>query len=152
MTIDFNTLSHDDIIDTRDIIERIEELEETREALREEFDAMPENAGIDFDRWVCDMTGSAWSREEQNELDALTAIMEDLKGNGGDEQWRGDWYPVTLIRESYFREYCLDLCHDIGSIPRDLPDYIEIDWEATARNLRVDYTYTEIDGVNYLYR
>ena len=80
------------------------------------------------------------------------SILEELEGNGGDEQWRGDWYPGSLIRDSYFPNYARELLEDCGDIPRDLPSYIEIDWAATARNIRVDYTACEIDGVTYWYR
>jgi len=38
------------------------------------------------------------------------------------------------------------------TIPRDLPSWGEIDWEATARNVRGDYTCTDIAGVTYWYR
>jgi len=79
-------------------------------------------------------------------------MLDDLKGNGGDEQWRGDWYPVTLIHDSHFTDYAREMLEDCGDIPRDIPHYIEIDWDATARNIRVDYTPTEIDGVTYWYR
>ena len=134
MTIETSTMHLDDTIDIRDIIERIEELE----SLRDDHEAEPD--------------GGHWSDEDAQELQLLTDIMDELKGYGGDEQWRGDWYPVTLICESYFREYCIDLCHDIGVVPRDLPDYIEIDWEATARNLIVDYSSVDVDGSTYFYR
>jgi hypothetical protein len=139
MTIDITTLNGEDIIDVRDIIERIEELESDRD------DYMGEAA----------FTDPTWASKEPEafaELAQLTAIMEDMKGYGGDEQWRGDWYPVTLIRESYFTDYCQELCEDIGAVPRDFPVYIEIDWEATARNFMVDYSTVEIDGVTYFYR
>jgi hypothetical protein len=33
-----------------------------------------------------------------------------------------------------------------------LPDWIVIDWDATADNLKVDYTEVEFDGVTYLVR
>lgn len=112
-----------DIIDVRDIIERYEELEA-------EPDGLP----------------------DAEERCALAALLDDLKGNGGDEQWRGDWYPVTLIRESYFTDYTRELCEDCGYIPKDFPHWIEIDWEATSRNVLVDYSSTEIDGVTYYYR
>ena len=141
-----------DIIDVRDIIERFEELETTRENLREEFDNMPENAGVDFDRWVCDMTGGAWSREEQDECAQLTAILDELAGSGGDEKWRGDWYPITLIRESYFTEYAREILEDCGTIPRDLPSWVHIDWEATAEEVKVDYSYISIGKMDYFYR
>lgn len=150
MSININTLNSEDIIDMRDIIERFEELESQREDLREEFDNEPTNDGVDFDYWVCNSTGSAWSRDEQTELDTLTAILEDLKGYGGDEQWRGDWYPGTLIRESYFTDYTEELVSDCYSL--NVPDFVHIDWEATAREVKVDYSEVEIDGVTYFYR
>ena len=122
-----------DIIDVRDIIERVEELEDEMQG------EIPD--------------GTTWAGTEQaEELSALRAILADLEGNGGDEQWRGDWYPVTLIRDSYFVDYAQELCEDIGDVPRNLPHYIEIDWNATARNIRMDYTCTEINGITYWYR
>ena len=109
------------IIDVRDIIARVEELEPAVDAIGE---------GDHIAEW-----------------NALTAILHDLRGNGGDEQWRGDWYPVTLIRESYFTDYARDLLEDCGTIPADLPHFVHIDWEATARDLLVDYTSLDINGL-----
>ena len=79
-------------------------------------------------------------------------ILDDLKGCGGDEQWRGDWYPITLIREDYFTDYCMELVQDIGDLPRDIPSYLEIDWQKTANNIRMDYSETDIDGNTYYFR
>jgi hypothetical protein len=90
--------------------------------------------------------------EEQEELQTIEALLESLKGCGGDEQWEGAWYPATLIRDDYFVTYARELVSDIGDIPRDIPSYIEIDWEATAKNIRMDYSSVEIDGVTYWYR
>lgn len=59
---------------------------------------------------------------------------------------------MTLIHDSYFVEYCEELCKEICDIPQDLPGYLVIDWEATADNLRVDYTSVEFDGVTYCVR
>lgn len=123
-----------DMIDIRDIIARVEELED----VQSDYDA--------------DVFGRQWPEEERQELASLTAILNELKGYGGDEQWRGDWYPITLIADSYFTDYTRDLLDDCGMIPRDIPDYIEIDWQATARNIRVDYSSIDIDGVTYWYR
>lgn len=138
MAIDFNTLNSEEIIDVRDIIDRVEELEAEMADLGE---AEADNQTV----------SDAYHDAHCERLD-LIAILDDLKGYGGDEQWRGDWYPVTLIRESYFTDYCQELCEDIGAVPRDLPDYIAIDWDVTARNLMVDYSTVEIDGVTYFYR
>jgi hypothetical protein len=113
-----------DIIDVRDIIERIEDLE---------------NSERDMD--------------EQRELNTLLLLMDDLKGNGlGAVKWCGDWYPVTLIRDDYFVDYAEELVLDICSMPNGMPLCVQIDWDATARNIRMDYTSTEIDGVTYWYR
>ena len=76
-----------DVIDTRDIIARVEELE----SLKDDHETDPE--------------GGHWSDEDAQELDTLAAILDDLKGYGGDEQLRGDWYPVTLINERYWVDY-----------------------------------------------
>jgi hypothetical protein len=118
-----------DIIDVRDIIARVEELETE----------MPENDN-DVRNW-----------ENLDEYTKLTEILDDLKGEGGDEQWRGDWYPVTLICEDHFTEYAEQLvceCHDLSK----LPNFVHIDWEATAREVKVDYSEVSVDGFTYFYR
>ena len=78
--------------------------------------------------------------------------MSELAGCGGDEEWRGDWYPVTLISDSYFVDAMRELVQDIGDLPRDIPAYLEIDWEATANNLRADYSSVDIGELTYWYR
>ena len=90
--------------------------------------------------------------EELAEAQKINAILDDLCGYGGDVDWRGDWYPITLIRDSYFVEAMQELMQDIGDLPRNIPDYLAIDWEKTADNLRVDYSSIEIDGTDYWYR
>lgn len=116
----------DDIIDVRDIIARVEEIEAIEEPLRD-----------------C----------QAEELKELGSLLDDLKGYGGDEQWRGDWYPVTLIRDSYFQAYAEELAEDCGMINSDAtwPNNC-IDWERAARELRQDYSSVEFDGVTYWYR
>jgi hypothetical protein len=123
----------DDIIDIRDIIERIEELESVLET--------PVEDGIwdDADR-----------REASQELQILTDIMNELKGYGGDEQWRGDWYPVTLIRESHFEEAMDELVADCYEVPKNLPSFMTITFDYVA--LQQDYSTVEIDGTTYFYR
>jgi antirestriction protein len=121
-----------DIIDIRDIIEQIEILAEQLTKYSAEASTYPEIA-------------------EQHAT--LCAIMAELAGYGGDEQWEGDWYPLTLIRESYFQDYAQELAEDIGAVNRDAtwPNNC-IDWEQAARELRMDYSAITIDGVTYFYR
>ena len=119
------SISHyDDVIDSRDVIERIGVLE-----IEREDDGLTPN--------------------EAAELDALRALAEEAEQYA--EDWR---YGTTLIHESYFTEYCRDLVSDIGDIPANLPSYIEdnIDWDGVADDLKVGYTEVEFDGVTYLVR
>ena len=127
--------TYDDIIDTRDIISRFEELEDQL------FN------GIDSDMLA---EGTSEHAAALAEFEVLQTILEELCGAGGDEKWRGDWYPLTLIRDSYFEQYMDQLIDDIGDIPRDLPAYIRIELDYTM--LQQDYTSIEIDGVDYWYR
>jgi hypothetical protein len=118
----------DDIIDSRDVIERIEALEEARESMANAVEHWP---------------GS----EESEELATLTALADEAS------QYSEDWrYGSTLIRRSYFVDYCKEMLEDCGELPKNLPSYIEIDWKATARNLEVDYTPVDFGGVEYLIR
>lgn len=130
-----------DVIDVRDIIARYEELESESVIFSDESDD--------------DARTAAWraaNPDDAAELAALRDILAELAGYGGDEQWRGDWYPVTLICDSHFTDYARELLEDCGTVPADLPSWVEIDRDATARNVRVDYTPVEIDGVTYWYR
>lgn len=119
-----------DLIDVRNIIARVEELENDAET----------QEGKEL-------------RESVAELAALRAILDKLKGAGGDEQWRGDWYPVTLIRDSYFVDYAQELAEDIGAVDANAtwPNSC-INWEQAARDLQYDYKSVEIDGARYWYR
>jgi len=130
----------EDMINVSDIIERIEELESEREDF--DHNEIVEDDVTALERW----------EDENPDYNCLIDLMEEMKGYGGDEQWRGDWYPAYLIRETYFTEYAEDLVKDIADLPRDIPNYIVIDWEATAENLKADYTAIEYGNVTYLYR
>ena len=136
----------DDILDVRDLIERFEELETTKEEMLEDVPAS-EYGNIENPLWM------KWEdSDEFEELKKLEDILEELKGNGGDEQWKGDWYPVTLINSDYFTEYIEEELKDCGYIPKDFPTWIEVDWKETAKNVKVDYTTIDIDEETYYYR
>lgn len=126
----------DDIIDVRDVIARVEHLEPIREPGAQD---LGDDNDTDQDSLFA-------------ELKTLESLLGDLKSYGGDEQWRGDWYPVTLVRDSHFTEYAEELVKDCGYINGDLPTWIAIDWEETAKNVRVDYSSVELDGITYWHR
>lgn len=122
--------NRDDMIDSRDIIERIEELEDERDS--------------DYE------TVTDWEQSNPEGVKELAALLK-LHKEG--EDYANDWeYGATLIRSTYFVNYCQELCEDIGDMPKDVPHYIVIDWEATANNLKDDYTEVDFDGVTYYVR
>lgn len=137
-----NTISNlDDTIDVRDIIARVEELREERDDLQLALDG-----GSQEDVNALD----AWETENAEELAELESLLDDLNGMGGDEQWEGDWYPVTLIRDSYFQDYAQELAEDCGMIDTNAKWPMTcIDWEKAARELQWDYSSVEVNGVTY---
>jgi hypothetical protein len=159
-----------DVMDVRDVIQRFEELESEQESLVTDYtdaeDGSEEqanaiNALCSF--WNItpeEVADSVAALDEPNdsfngepELEALRSFLNEMSGYGGDEQWRGDWYPVTLIRESYFKDYAEELAEDIGAINRDAQWPLSyIDWEAAAEALKMDYGTADLDGVTYYYR
>jgi hypothetical protein len=127
------------VIDSRDIIERIAELEDEEQSLLESIESAEE--GDEKFRAMDAM--DTW---DDGELERLRSLAEEGEASP-------DWpYSVTLIRESYFVEYCREMVADIGDLPKDIPGYIVIDWDATAENLKADYTEVDFDGVTYLVR
>lgn len=113
----YKITNNDDIIDSRDIIERIEELE----------------SGCD---------------EDAAELLTLQKLAEEASDYC--EEWI---YGATLVRDSYFVDYARELADDIGAINSDnhWPLYC-IDWDQAARDLKMDYTPVNFDGVTYWVR
>lgn len=155
MTTDFS--NRDDVIDSRDVVKRIDDLRDERDNWQEDNE-LPEY--IDPDTTTNEKI-KEWTEEQLNkwvewdessegeELKALLSLQDELEG------YAPDWnHGCTLIRDSYFTEYCKELVNDIGDLPRDLPAYIEnnINWEGVAEDLQVDYTSGEFDGVTYWVR
>lgn len=124
----------DDTLDSRDIIERIEE-----------WEALLENMG-DSDLSDKDRAEAA-AEFDGDEYDALKALAEDA----GDylEDWEDGAF---LIAEDYFTEYCMELLSDTGYLPEDLPRWIVLDAEATAENMKEDYTDLTFNGTTYYAR
>jgi hypothetical protein len=140
----------DDVIDSRDVIARIEELRDTLEALREEFDSNPANDGVDFANWSRNQT--AMTSAEVDELAALEKLAEEASGSP-------DWtYGESLIRESYFTDYIEQLIDDCYEMPKELNSgewpwrHVTVDYEAAAEEAKADYIDCDFDGVTYLIR
>ena len=144
-------------LDTRDLDTRLDELKALRDAVAdakvelaeaktasladpddETLSIAEEEAQATFDA-----ADTEFGTDEQNEL----AELEDL------ESEVSNWSDGnTLIPESEFTDYCRRLLEDCGDLPKNLPSYVVIDWEATADNISADYSTVEFQGKTYLYR
>lgn len=147
-----------DVIDTRDLIARIEELEQE----------------LSFDYWEDEIVAHfSWSESEkenateETKADALKAWLDHkqmqdeleeltkLKAFASEVEGYCDDYihGEALIHEDYFEEYARQLAEDIGAISKDAawPNN-HIDWEAAAEALKMDYTTAEFDGATYYFR
>lgn len=157
---------HDDVIDSRDIIARIEELQSERDSLQEDLDGASEClAGFETDHpeaspddlrresFTMDVQEASkalaeWDEENAEELKELT----DLASEG--EDYSSDWkYGETLIRDSYFRDYAQELAEELDLVKPDVSwPYTCIDWERAERELQYDYSLISFGDVDYWIR
>src|SRR5678810_1054818 len=88
----------DDVIDSRSIIERIEELEGDRDSYTD--DTVPDYDDLEDGQTL---RAVAWAKENPDdaaELKALLALQSEAEG------YCEDWeHGATLIRDSYFETY-----------------------------------------------
>lgn len=112
-----------DIIDSRDVHDRLEELREASE----------------FGDIALD---------EEEELAILEDFWAEILGATPDA-----YHGATLIHEDYFETFARDLAEDIGALDRSESwPYMHIDWKAAAGHLAMDYTPVEFDGITYYTR
>lgn len=126
---------YDDFFDSRDVLERIKELEEKMEDNPHCEDCE------DFEYNV-----EALADEEREDWEALTALRDEVSREDFEDG-------ITFIREDYFSTYAEELAYDIGAISRaaEWPAN-HIDWDAAAEELMMDYMTVEFFGGTYFYR
>jgi hypothetical protein len=129
--------NHDDTIDSRDIIERIEELERDKEIAED-----PEHPDPDY-----------FTEDEADELRKLKALAKEAEGYAPD--WR---YGATLVRDSHFPDYAQSYFEEVvdSEVRKQVQDagwpFNHLDWKAAAEELQVDYTGVDFDGETYWVR
>ena len=74
------------------------------------------------------------SEDKGWDIDAMRAYLDIGNDNfdNFEEAYRGEW--------DSDEDFVQNLLEDIGTIPSDLPVYIHINWEATARDIIMDYS------------
>ena len=145
------TISNDaDMIDSRDVIERIEELT----AARTELSDAVHDAWTARAKRTARKALAAWNAsDDAEELRILIALANEAEGYAADWQHGG-----ALIRRSYFVDYIRERIHDCYALPKQFNSsewpwrHITFDYEAAAREAEQDYTTVDFDGVEYLIR
>ncbi|MGH9972150.1 MAG: hypothetical protein ACREBG_30770 [Pyrinomonadaceae bacterium] len=114
----------EDMIDTRNVLERIEELVSSVEDLNIDEDEI----------------------SELGSLGSLLLNVQDVSGEDVEDC-------ASLIRDTYFKTYAQELAEDIGAINKyaTWPNNC-IDWEQATRDLQMDYSSVDYGGVEYWVR
>ena len=139
------------ILYTRNLNKRLNELEDEREDLEDEVTTLKDEAkDCDPDeKEECDdnVTDAIealneWDDEYKEELDELYAMRDEIS------EWR---HGETLIAEEDFAEYAKELADDSYGVEQHWP-FNHIDWDAAVDALKSDYSSIEYQGTTYLYR
>lgn len=166
----------DDIIDSRDIQARFEELNDECESLvnsleeaEKDFKEYLETADEELTEKCEDFEANCKTFREtidvakdslaafnqsfdKDELDTLTEVIRQ----GEDSP---DWsYGECLIHESYFTQYIEDLIKDCYEMPKELQsgrwpwNHFSLDYEGAAEEAKSDYFEIDVNGHTYFIR
>jgi hypothetical protein len=156
----------EDVLDSRDVIERLDELQEELDNLEAEADSAQQA----LDEWLepeepdqfddfkhqrlteafvtAQQKINEWLSDYGDEYVGLKKLDEDASSYAPD--WR---HGEQLISEDYFETYARELAYDTGAIKDNMSWPLNhIDWEAATNALLDDYTSSEFRGTTYYYR
>jgi hypothetical protein len=129
---------HSDTIDSRDIQERIDELQSEFDSLVDEYEDVDgeEDAGEDLLNWL---------EENGDEFVTLLEVKEEV------EQYTSEWDDgAFMIADNHFEDYAQELAEDTGAIDRNAKwPLTHIDWDEAAEELKYDYSEVAIGGKSY---
>lgn len=141
-----------DIIDSRNIISRIEELQDEQQALKDAVADVEANLS-ESDENTSDLLEeleeanlslAEWNADAGAELKILEALRKEA------EDISDDWeYGCTLVKDSYFEQYAQELAEDISDSNLDRWPCTCINWKMAYRDLKQNYTSVDFDGVTY---
>jgi len=146
---------HENIIDSRDIIERIEELEGE---LMEAHEENAEGHNLSFEEWLKAVMQDASPAHVHERLEDVEELLE-LRNLEDQCTGYADWeHGEQLIAEEYFVEYIEDLINDCYELPEGMKPgqwpfrHLKLDYEAAAEEAKQDYAEVTIFGHVFLIR
>ena len=134
-----------DNLDSRDLIDRKEELESERDS----FTVTVKSSQGQVDEGEEVQDPEQWAIENPDDAEELAELVEVCEEGEGYSDWI---HGETLIHEDNFADYVEESCRDCGYLSKDIPSWIVIDWEATAENVKADYTTIDYKGETYYIR
>ena len=161
-------ISFNSSLDSRDIQEEIDNIEGLKndyesdlESLNDELndlqnelydieneddyaDKLEEIADKENEIQECEFEYSRYSKE----FAELESLKEEIESNSDE----GFEYGIQLIHENYIDDYLDELLDGCGYIPKDLPYWIKIDWQATYDNMKEEYNEIELNGNTFYVR
>jgi flagellar hook-basal body complex protein FliE len=169
----------DDIIDSREVIARYDELNDEYTSLAQTLEDAQDN--YDQHKASKSTTDELTLEEEEdfeNTLDALFEVVEEAQKaldefnqsfdkdeldtlteviRQGEEA--SDWsYGEGLIHESYFTQYTEDLIKDCYELPKEFESgkwpwkHMTLDYEGAAEEAKSDYSTIDVEGHTYYIR
>jgi antirestriction protein len=141
-SIDGGWLDLEDYTDRESFLEACQELhkdESDPELMFQDFEGFPR-------AWYCESSAPPeilweWLELDENEREAFGAYADHVGGDTDIDSFRdaycGQWDSGAAYAES--------LAEECGDIPKDLPNWIVIDWEASW-NSNLSYDFFEEDG------
>lgn len=134
----------DDTIDSRELAELLAEMASDRVDLE---DAVNDAAEDEDALAAAEQALADWDDEHGEQYEALKEFCDSA------EQYCADWvHGVQLILDEHWTEYAEQLTDDLGALPSGIPEWVVIDWEQTAENLKADYTAVEWGAYTYWVR
>lgn len=135
------------MIDSRDLIQERDDLKE--EILNDFNECFPQYEAETYGEILFEEEEiQSWAEQHEDSRTIIEEI-DYLEIEICHSEWD---YGLTLIPDDEFEDYVKELITDCGYISNDLPSWIEIDWETTAENVKIDYSEVEFRGETYYYR
>ena len=129
--VDLTKFSNED--EFLDYCKELHKDEEDPELMYQDFEEFPKRyyseSYINSDLWE-------WLALDDNEKNILEAYLECF-GYDGTVEDAMDAYQGQYDSDIDFTMELLESC---GDIPKELPSYVHIDWEGTARDIMMDYS------------
>lgn len=130
---------YNDMIDSRDLEEAIEELQGELEGVEYNLETEQyEVNGVEMN-------------SEYEELEKLIEFAQAFKESSSDYP-----YGAVAIRDTHFKEYAQEMAQDIGIVNNssnmDAWPLNCIDWDQAAEQLKGDYTPIEFEDITYWVR